>query len=260
MNWSVVCAVNNEGLLRRCLLASPEISSAEVRLQKGYKSAALAYNSGIDQAQHDLIILAHQDMYLPAGWAAEVERAIQALATTDPNWGVLGCWGMTRTGNSAGYLYCTGNERMLGQRFETPVEVRSLDEAILIVRKSSELRFDEALQGYHLYGTDVCLEAGRQRKKSYVISACCIHNTNGYKLLPWDFWRAYLFMRRKWKQQLPVHTPCTTITSWCWPAIWWNMERVVNLALGRHRAGCRVTDPSRLCREIVDFRTVTPLV
>ena len=91
----------------------------------------------------------------------------------------------------------------------------SLDEVVLIFRKSSGLMFDEYLPGYHLYGADICAEARRQGRKSYAISAFCIHNTNIGGILPLEFWKCYLFMRRKWMNSLPIHTPCTRISLSC---------------------------------------------
>jgi hypothetical protein len=114
------------------------------------------------------------------------------------------------------------------------------------IRKSSNLRFDERLPGYHMYGTDICLEARRRGMKSYVIPAFCIHNTNGYRMLPLQFWRSYLFMRKKWRSELPIATSCTEITFGCWPMIRWNMIRAANIVSGRHQVLNRVRDPSRL--------------
>jgi GT2 family glycosyltransferase len=99
-----------------------------------------------------------------------------------------------------------------------------------------------------MYGTDICMEAARRGRKSYAIPAFCIHNTNGYSMLPWEFWRGYLYMRRKWRQQLPVLTPCAEITRWGLPAMWWNVDRLANLILRRHRPGKRVWDPGVLYR------------
>ena len=253
MDWSVISAVNNDAVLRRCLLASPDIQSArEVILQKGYTNAAAAYNAGIDQARSDLLVLVHQDVYLPEGWLASLRRALDLLSKVDSNWGVLGVWGVNKScDDGTGFIYCAGLMRRLGNVFEGVHEVRSLDEVLLIIRKSSKLRFDEQLPGFHMYGTDICLEARRRGMKSYAIPAFCIHNTNGYQMLPLQFWRCYLFMRQKWKPDLPIATSCTEITFGCWPMIRWNIVRAANLVLGRHRRGMRVYDPHQLYLDLM---------
>ncbi|MDB6111215.1 MAG: hypothetical protein JWR69_2965 [Pedosphaera sp.] len=250
LKWTVIVAVNNQEVLRSSLLSSPEISSAsEVILQTGFTSAAAAYNAGIEKARTDLLVFVHQDVYLPAGWVAALEKALDVLSKQDPQWGVLGVWGVKRSGDGVGYLYCAGLMQKLGREFEDAPEVRSLDEVLLIVRKSSGLRFDEEMPGFHMYGTDLCLEAQRRGMKCHAISAFCVHNTNGYKMLPLDFWQCYFRMRRKWKAELPVTTSCAEITFWCWPMVNWNLRRGVNLLLKRHKPGKRVPDPSRLYRE-----------
>jgi hypothetical protein len=252
VTWSLVSAVNNEAVLRSCLLGSPEIHSAsEVILQRGYASAATAYNAAINQAGRDVVVLIHQDVYLPTGWTAQLQRALVCLNRTDPQWAVAGVWGGRKHGKFTGHLYCAGLQRVLGRASEEIAEVSSLDEVLLIVRKSSGVRFDERLAGFHLYGTDICLEAKARGLKSYAISAFCIHNTNGYGLLPLDFWKAYLFLRRKWNTELPIATSCTEITASGWPAIHWNLDRAFNLLLRRHRKGHRVADPKALYDELV---------
>lgn len=251
-SWTVISAVNNDAVLNSCLLSSPDIGSAsEVILQRGYTSAARAYNGAIDRAQTDLLVLAHQDVYLPEGWIAAVQKAVESLSEKDPDWALAGVWGGTAIGKFTGHLYCAGLMRVLGQPLAEPVEVTSLDELLLILRKSSGVRFDEGLQGFHMYGTDICLEARARRLKSYAISAFCVHNTNGYRMLPWDFWKAYLFMRRKWKAELPIATSCTRITLGCWPALWWNADRAAHLLLRQHHTGRRVPDPKPLYADLV---------
>src|SRR5580704_5295897 len=259
MNWSVICATNSEKVLKSCLLSSPEIhSAAEVILQRGFRSAATAYNAGIEKAKADILVFAHQDVYFAEGWVAAVEQAVQTLSKQDPQWAVLGIWGVDRAGVRFGHLYCAGLMQRLGQLFDAPREVRSLDEAVLIVRKSSGVRFDESMPGFHMYGTDVCQEANRRGMKAYAISSFCIHNTNGYNMLPWDFWKCYLIMRRKWRRQLPITTPCAKITFWCRPMIVWNVKQALNILLKRHKPGRRLPDPKRFYQENSLFQAAGP--
>ncbi len=257
--WSLIAAVNNQEILQSCLLRSPEVSQAtEIVCQRGYSSAAKAYNAALDKAATDVLVFAHQDVFLPAGWVAQLRRALAWLAANDPSWAVAGIWGVQRSGGRYGNVYCTGLGAKLGNDFMPPVEVRTVDELLLVVRKSSGVRFDESLPGYHLYGTDISLEAQRRGLKCYAISAFCIHNTNGYAMLPWCFWKAYLHMRRKWKAELPVTTPCIEITRFGQPAIQWNIVQAANLMLKRHRIGKRVADPAQLYHDLVAAGTVLP--
>src|SRR4029077_15089071 len=139
MDWTVISATNNEEVLKSCLLNSPDIREAsEVILQRGYTSAAAAYNCAIDRAQSDLLVFVHQDVYLPRGWLASLRRALDLLSTLNPNWGILGVYGVNKSwDDGAGFIYCAANGK-LGNVFEGVREVRSLDEVILIMRKSSK--------------------------------------------------------------------------------------------------------------------------
>jgi hypothetical protein len=121
---------------------------------------------------------------------------------------------------------------------------------VIVVRKASGLSFDPALPGFHLYGTDICLEAGRRGQSCYVISNFCIHNSNGLDVLPWPFWKSYLFLRSKWRRRLPVKTPCATIQS-NGLRVGYDMCYAVIAKMTKHDApGRRVSDPSRLFHDL----------
>jgi hypothetical protein len=250
-NLTIISAVNNDRVLNSCLLSSPDLKSGiEVLAMRGYSSAASAYNAGIARAKGEYLVFVHQDVYLAEGWACKLKQTLDFLAWQDPNWGVLGMWGMSPAGVGVGYLYCVAGIRLLGESFHGCREVKSLDEVLLIIRKSSGLHFDEIMGGFHMYGADICLEAERCGMKSYAFSAFGIHNSNGYGMLPWQFWKSYFLMRRKWINRLPITTPCAEITFWCWPMIRWNIVQALNILFGRHKPGRRVPDPAKLYSEL----------
>lgn len=226
-------------------MASPDSTAIrEVLTQRGFSSAAAAYNDALARCHGEVAILLHQDVYLPPGWLHQFQSQLAALENRDPDWGVVGLYGVDRGGQHRGHVYCTGQMSQLGGNFNAPIEVASLDELLLVVRPASGLRFDESIRGYHMYGTDICLEAIRRGKKAYVLDAPCLHNTNPYQILPWDFWRAYLQMRRKWWRELPVHTTCTSITRLCLPMLRDNLIRRLNRLLRRPMSmGGRVDRP-----------------
>lgn len=250
MEWTIISAVNDEAVLKSCLLDSPGIKSAsEVILQRGYASAPLAYNDAIQRAKTDLLVFVHQDMYFPDGWIETVQQAIQELEKKDPNWGVIGVWGAIDDMQRVGYLCWTGD---LGweEPFDGAKEVVSLDEVVLIFRKSSGLVFDEHLPGWHLYGADICVEAKQLGRKSYAISAFCVHNTNIGGLLPSQFWKCYFFMRRKWRDHLPIDTPCTRISAWCWPIVRWHLVYFRNYLRGHGQKLTRAENPAEIYRQL----------
>jgi hypothetical protein len=176
---------------------------------------------------------------LPDGWFDQLSRAITDLAATDPSWGVLGVLGFDVNGVARGAVYSSGLGRLVGIRPDSPVPVRTLDEVVLVVRRAAGLRFDEALPGFHLYGTDLCLEAARRGFSCYAIDAGCVHNSNGIALLPLAFWRSWFYVRCKWRTQLPVLTPCMPVTLWGLPAIRYFVTRPFRLLRFGRRVGTR---------------------
>lgn len=211
-----VVATNDKGVLRTNLLASGCLSRAhphQVIIQEGYRSASQAYNDAIEKSKNDAIVFVHQDIVLPDEWMADLERSLQSLEKTDANWGVLGCWGATRNNWGVGYIYSTGLG-LLGRPFDSPQPVETLDEIVLVIRKSSGLRFDERLPHFHLYGTDICLRAEAVGRTNYVVPAFCVHNTHQMLVLPSEFYECCRYIRRVWKHRLPVQTCCIRITRW----------------------------------------------
>jgi len=221
-----VVAVNNREvfetnfLVSRCL-ADPH--EHEILVQEGFDSAAKAYNDAIAKSSNDLIVFCHQDIYLPETWMPDLEQALNYLQTADPNWGVLGSYGKTQDGRGWGHVYSSGRD-VIGEPLQEPVPIQTLDEIVLILRKSAGLRFDPELPHFHLYGADICLRAAQMGMKSYAISAFCVHNTHQTLVLPEQFYACCKHVKRVWRQRLPIQTTCVRLTRW-------------NLAVYRRRLG-----------------------
>jgi Glycosyltransferase like family len=252
--WSLIAAVKDEEVLQGTLLRSPAIDNrCQVITKHGYSSAAKAFNQGILEATNEIIVFAHTDVYLPDVWLSSLSTCLGALSRIDPNWGVLGVCGRSKAGDIAGHVYSTGLAAAYGNPLLGLVETLSLDEVLLVTRRSAGLKFDENLPGFHLYGTDICYEARRRGMKSYVISAFCIHNSNGVQVLPLAFWRSYFYLRSKWWAELPIHSCCTQITKPCGPFI-----RAAGTALRQlvlpSKVGTRSLDPEKLYRELIDSK------
>jgi glycosyltransferase involved in cell wall biosynthesis len=255
MECSIVAAVNDEEVLQSCLLRSLDLRAGiDLVFERGHGSAAAAYNAGIEKAKTDLLIFLHQDIYLPPGWLDQLGRSLEQLEAQDPDWGVVGVWGPARrngrSGPNTGHIFWTGIGIPAGKHFDGGVEVETLDEVILIFRKSSGLRFDPGLPGFHLYGTDICLEAEKMGRKNYVVSPLCVHNTTTYVMLPMAFWKSFLYLRRKWRSRLPVQTPCIRITPWGWSAVHTTLVRGRDMLLGKLKKIDRAADPSEVYKKL----------
>jgi hypothetical protein len=255
-----VVAVNNAELLNANFLASPDIAQShncQVILQEKFASAATAYNDAIDKSVHDLMIFCHQDMFFPAGWLEQLKVTLEQLEGLDTNWGVLGCCGITRDGRYRGYVYSSG-EGIIGQP-SGPVEVQTLDEIVLILRKSSGLRFDKELPHFHLYGTDISMSAARLAMKSYAISVFCIHNTYQSFDLPSEFFQCCRYIRRRCREYLPIQTTCIKITRSGLDLYLRQLKQMYFKYLSRKkREALRVQDVKRLLKMLAVVRSPSP--
>lgn len=216
-SMTFVVPVNDEDIFKKNFLSSPlfEIKKYEIIPQRGFTAASKAYNDAIDRSHNDIIVFAHQDILFPIFWEKELLRSLNYLREFDPNWGVIGCYGVNREDNSCkgyGFMYCGGNKFLLGEPLEHPMPIQTLDEAVLILRKSSGLRFDEFLPHFHFYGTDICMVAKNKCMNCYAISAFCIHNTKKIHVLPKEFFECYRYIKRKWYNILPIETTCINIS------------------------------------------------
>jgi hypothetical protein len=211
----VICAVNNEETLRRDLMSSPIMQSGTVPIftYRRAKTAGEAYNAGIEATKGEYMIFAHQDVYLPLDWELELRKNIRLLEDRNVSWGVLGCMGVTRSGEVAGTVWSSGSGREYQRRIEQPVEVCSLDEVVLVVRRSTNLVFDPRLPSFHLYGTDIVLSAANAGYKSFAINAPIIHNSNPVLGLDHGYRTAFDYMCDKWSAELPVRTLICELSS-----------------------------------------------
>jgi glycosyltransferase involved in cell wall biosynthesis len=252
-----VVTVSNKEVFARNFLASPCLERAadcEILDQADFPSAARAYNEALDRARHEIVVFCHSDIVLPEQWRSELECVLHDLDNRDPNWGVLGAYGNTRDGSGWGQVYSTGLG-IVGEPLPACIAVQTLDEIVLILRKSSGLRFDETLPHFHFYGTDICLRAARMGMKSYAIPAFCIHNTHQTLILSKEFYECSRHIRQVWGDCLPIQTSCIRLTRFNVPLYWRRVRElylryVRRMEYGAPRASC----PLHLLEEVARVR------
>ena len=215
---AVVAAVNDRAILQANLAASPLLKKGDIGLivEQGHKSAGAAYNAGMGRANADIVIFAHQDVYLPLGWERHLLGGIEKLKSRGCKWGVLGVYGIERTGEYAGRVWSSGLGRELGKHFDEPQEVVSIDELVIILLRASQVFFDMELPGFHLYGTDIVQTAVGRGLGAYVIHAPVIHNSKPVISLGKSYWLAYRYTQKKWARALPIPTCIMPITPTNW--------------------------------------------
>ncbi|TYO61103.1 hypothetical protein FXV83_40065 [Bradyrhizobium hipponense] len=210
----VFCVANGQTVLARNLQRSPEIANGRipVSIVWGATAASAAYHDAIAGAQADIVVFSHQDVYFPEGWFARLQVICEKLSLADPSWAVAGLSGMASDGTYLGHLWDSGLGTVCGGPFGRPRDVASLDEAVLIVRRASGALFDPMLPSFHLYGTDIVLEAQKAGMRSYVIDLPVIHNSKATVCLDRTYVAAYHFMVRKWTAVLPWPTVIVELT------------------------------------------------
>ena len=141
--------------------------------------AFAALNRLIREARGDRIILCHQDLIFHDNTREDLDSRLRELTDFDPSWAVAGNAGGTAPGQLAirisdphGTNTCTG---------ELPARAQSLDENFLILRADANLGLSRDLQGYHLYGADLCLQADLRGHSAYVIDFHLNHLSSGNK-------------------------------------------------------------------------------
>jgi len=260
LSFSVVVACNDDQVLATCIRRSPDLAFArEFVVKRDFASAGLAYNAGLAETTGEVVLFVHQDVYLPPGWLSTMATNVEILTRHKPNWGVLGVFGVNAAGARVGHLYSTGLKGVAGQPFQEPVEIVSLDEVVLILRRNSGLSFDERLPGFHHYGTDICLEAVRNGKSAFAFDGFCLHNTNGIVWLPWAFWGSYAYMRNKWRKQLPVLTNILPITRFAWPVLNYFLRNAWSSFRKTRWIGRRQSDPVELFQTLIQNGQINAL-
>ncbi len=210
----VVC-VNDDAQLDANLGSSPCFapgSPHELLVFRGCASAAEGLNAGIEAARHDLVVLVHQDVYIPKGWPARLVSQWRQVQQSTAPVGIAGVFGVANRKvpfDAVGrVVHC---DRLL-EEGTLPATVDGLDEVLMVVPRHTSLRFDPAL-GWHLYGTDAALQAQGREMRVVVLDAPCHHNTLS-KRVPSQYRQSERVLARKWESLLPIHTNLSSIGAW----------------------------------------------
>lgn len=212
---TVGACTNDASVLNNNLLASPCLrdNRHETLMVQGAGSAAEGLNAIVDQALHELVILAHQDVYLPGWWIARVwQQYEKARRLAGDRLGVMGVYGVLGTPHGiqrSGRV--ADRDFLLDEPTPLPALASSLDELVLIVPRNTPLRFEPSL-GFHLYGTDICLSAIERGLHGMVIDAPCHHNSKQGNHLPDAFHQSKSALRQKWATHLPIATVCDIVS------------------------------------------------
>ena len=123
-------------------------------------------NRLIAAAQGHHIILCHQDL-LAIDPRSQLDATLAALDSLAPDWAIAGNSGHDAQGRKRQRLTDRyGYDMTMGP---LPARVVSLDENFLVLRRAACLGFSHDLSGFHLYGTDLCLQADLRGHSAWVV-------------------------------------------------------------------------------------------
>jgi hypothetical protein len=210
-----VVAVEDVRRLESNLLASPILQDArhEIVPVVGASSAADALHKGLSQSarQNSLIVMVHEDVYLPAGWD---DRLIAGIAEAERKFGtvgVAGVFGVTRSqfGSFERVGKIVDRNSLLVTGHQLPISATSLDESVLVfpVQNGSIVGIDESL-GFDMYGSEACLAAWEADQVAVVVDAPCFHNSEAGGELGEDFRQSAFAFAAKRLDAFPYATTC----------------------------------------------------
>jgi hypothetical protein len=248
---AVAAAVNDRAILADCLARSPDILEAKLSLKtyEGFATAGTAYNKALDECDAPWLLLAHQDVYLPTGFAARINATLDQLSQTTPEWAVAGVVGGTNSGAVIGKVWCSGNSRLIEGTADLPARAATLDELIIIIRRDSGLHFDEKLPSFHLYAADIILTAQAAGRSTWVVDAPVVHHSRPVVNLGGGYAQAWNYMRHKWRAQLPVPNLVCPITQ-SRLTLWEKDLRIRFANRGRSARGDAPGDPVEIAKRL----------
>jgi hypothetical protein len=211
-DFAIICASHDDAILQANLARSPCLATIPLHVEKGAPSASIAYNRGLDATTAPILIFAHHDVYLPPGWDRVLTTRLKELQSIDPNWALFGSFGVGLDGAHIGPVWSSSLGQIVGRVPPAPAPVQSFDELLIVMRRDADIRWDDHLPGWHMYGTDIVTTARAAGRTAYAGALPCIHNDRYHAALGDDYRDCYRYMQRKWASHLPLRTPITKIS------------------------------------------------
>ncbi|RYE14804.1 MAG: hypothetical protein EOP34_05440 [Rickettsiales bacterium] len=136
-------------------------------------------NLFLQQAKGKYIIICHQDILLHKDGYPELQTCINTINKIDIKWAVCGNAGASGPNHIVYHVTYPDNKFM--NKGKLPLKVSALDENFLLIKNSAHLRLSNNLKGFHLYATDLILQAELNGYSAYVIPFNLIHKSRGNK-------------------------------------------------------------------------------
>lgn len=165
-------------------------------------------NRFLQEAKGRYIILCHQDILLHDDNIEVLDNRIKEIDDLDPNWGILANAGGINLKHVAMHLTQQTGNRL--KEDHLPLKALSVDENFILVKNDANLALSSDLNGFHLYGTDLCLIADILGYSTYIIDFNLLHKSDGNA--DRSFYTLRSAFKEKYKRALRSRFVSTTIT------------------------------------------------
>jgi hypothetical protein len=136
-----------------------------------------AVNLFLHQSKGKYVIICHQDILIDKDNYKDLKLLLTKLDQIDPTWGVCGNAGAA--GPNHIVYHISYPDGLFMSKGNLPLKVTALDENFLLIKNEAYLKVSNDIQGFHLYATDLVLQAELSGYSSYVIPFNLTHKSRG---------------------------------------------------------------------------------
>ena len=209
--FSVIVPVNRPWQYDLNILRSPGLKevNAEIIPVLNASSAADAYQTGAAKAKNHWKIIAHQDVYFPAGSGLAIARHLGNLSAKGATASAVGFAGLEERADGSTVMAGMVIDRKRLFKYSTSDAASSIDEFAVALHSEAQVKIDPRL-GWHMWGTDLCLQAKQNLSQysSSVVDIPLFHNSTNDYALPSEFHRSVETLFAKYKNLYLINTLC----------------------------------------------------
>ena len=217
--FSIICVFNDPEVRSHCLDRSIEEHRNEAcveylpidNVDGSFATAGAALNHGASLASHDVLVFAHQDVYLHSLRALEAAASVLA---EDDRTGVLGAVGVDTSGRLVGRI--RDRVVLLGERAREPTEVDSLDELLFMAPRDlvqSQPLSESPDLAWHAYAVEYGLRARSLGLRVCAVDIPLTHNSLTTNVDRLDLARGAV--AAAYPEALPVRVPGGRVSGPC---------------------------------------------
>lgn len=184
---SIICVSNKKNILEDILLPSlnrQDYKNFELIIidskMYNFKSASEALNYGASIAKGNLLIFVHQDLKFidETGLRSIVEFSNRY------EFGIAGVAGTTGKKNYQNHtsVLVGKNKRQAGIKLNTVREAYTLDECLMIIKKSQFKKFDNYGETWHFYGVEYSYRCKKNNENVLLFPIDCYHLSDAKSL------------------------------------------------------------------------------